>query len=319
MTKRRNQAGEHSGLFPKPTGIDRELLWSLLGGRPGPVSTLNCRANRRWTHSGIDVAEIDIISGHRRIPAYRLSPRNQSAARPGIVYAHAHGHRYDIGKAEAVSGRPSLLEPPPGIALAQAGFVVVCPDMPGFGARQLSQSEDARAKAACWKGITLLGEMLIDLLAAFETLSMDPLVRNAGIASFGMSMGGTLAYWLAALEPRIAATAHFCVLASIESLIAKGAHHLHAPYMTVPGLLRHGDMGDVAALVAPRSQLVCAGATDPLTPPEALVPAIESARRGYAAAGATDKLEVFIAPNSGHAETNEMRARLVGFLRAATS
>ncbi|MCY4463629.1 MAG: dienelactone hydrolase family protein [Albidovulum sp.] len=319
MTKRRKQAGTHCGFGPTASGIDRKLLWSLLGARPVPGSEVSCRVEGRQTRFGIDIAELAILAERRRIPAYRLSPRNQSAAAPGIVYAHAHGHRYDIGKEEAIGGRPSLLEPPPGIALARAGFVVICPDLPGFGERQLPQSEDARAKAACWKGGTLLGDMLVDLLAAFEALSMDPLVRNSRISSFGMSMGGTLAYWLAALEPRIAAAAHYCVLAGIESLIDGGAHDLHAPYLTVPGLLRHGDMGDVAALVAPRPQLVCAGATDPLTPPDALNPALETLRAKYSAVGAADCLEVYVAGESGHAETIEMRARLAGFLRAVAS
>ena len=319
MPNRHEQAGLHSGFRPMPPEFDRNLLWSLLGARPSPSSAVNCRVERMRTVSGIDIAELAIEAEHRSIPAYRLCPRNQSAAAPGVVYAHAHGHRYDIGKEEAVGGRPSLLEPPPGIDLARAGFVVVCPDMPGFGARQLPHSEEARAKAACWKGLALLGEMLVDLLAVFEALSIDPHVENTRIASFGMSMGGTLAYWLAALEPRIAAAAHYCVLADIESLIVGGAHDLHASYMTVPGLLRHGDMGDVAALVAPRPQLVCAGETDPLTPAQALNSALNSLRAKYSAAGAAEKLEVFIARNSGHAETTEMRARLISFLSAATS
>ena len=319
MTERHEKAGARPGFCPASPGIDRELLWSLLGVRPGPCSEVICGVKGKWTVSGIDIAELALEAGHRRIPAYRLSPGNQPAAAPGIVYAHAHGHRYDIGKEEAVGGRPSLLEPPPGVALAQAGFVVICPDMPGFGARQLPRSEDARAKAACWQGFTLLGEMLIDLLAAFEALALDPLVRNNRIASFGMSMGGTLAYWLAALEPRIAAAAHYCVFAGIEPLIVDGAHGRHSSYMTVPGLLRYGDMGDVAALVAPRPQLVCVGETDPLTPAQALIPALDSLRAEYSSAGADEKLQIFIARNSGHAETIGMRERLIGFLRAATS
>ncbi|MDA0187460.1 MAG: hypothetical protein O3C59_08295, partial [Proteobacteria bacterium] len=102
-------------------------------------------------------------------------------------------------------------------------------------------------------------------------------------------------------------------LADIAPLIATGAHDLHGPYMTVPGLLAAGDMGDVAALVAPRPQFVGLGADDPLTPAPARDPALARLSMAYRAAPMA--LEVHLSQDSGHVETPAMRAAVLDFLQ----
>ncbi len=86
------------------------------------------------------------------------------------------------------------------------------------------------------------------------------------VGVMGLSMGATLAYWLAALDSRITSAAHLCCFADMGELVASGAHQLHGLYMVVPGLVHEYRTGDIAGSVAPRPQLACMGATDPLTP-----------------------------------------------------
>jgi dienelactone hydrolase len=97
-------------------------------------------------------------------------------------------------------------------------------------------------------------------------------VDGGRIAAMGLSMGATHAYWLAALDDRVAAVVHLCAFADMGPLIASGGHDLHGIYMSVPGLLQNGDMGDVAALIAPRPQFIAWGGRDPLTPEAANPP-----------------------------------------------
>ncbi len=156
-----------------------------------------------------------------------------------------------------------------------------------------------------------MGRMLAELLAAHRWLAARPEIAATRIATLGLSMGGTHAYWLAALEPRIRACAHLCVFADIAPLITTGAHDLHGLYMTVPGLLATGDMGDVTALIAPRPQFVGLGGTDPLTPEVARTPALAR----LAAAYGTGPLVVHLSPDTGHVETPAMRAAVLAFLR----
>ncbi|MEM8958676.1 MAG: alpha/beta fold hydrolase [Pseudomonadota bacterium] len=250
--------------------------------------------------------------GERGLPAICLTPDEPVPSGLGILYCHAHGNRPEIGKTEVTLGRPALCDPPLGLALAEAGATVLCVDMPGFGARQGEGREEALAKAALWQGQTLLGEMLTDLDLARRALTSRPGVDPGQIAVLGISMGGTLAYVHAALSPEIAACAQLCVMADIGALIATGAHDLHGPYMTIPGLLPDHDMGDIAGLIAPRPLLIATGARDPLTPDDAYRSASDRVRRAYAEM--PERLSLLRVPHSGHAETPDMRQALFAFL-----
>jgi hypothetical protein len=285
--------------------LDRARLRALLGlpgGPPrgaeatlGPAEPLGRHALHRLTLGGI--------------PGLYLRPEGPGP-HPAVLYCHAHGNRYERGAEELVLGRPAL-QGPYGPALAERGIASLAIDLAPFGARQGEGPEAALAKACLWEGRPLMGRMLGELALAFEWLAARPEIDGTRIATLGLSMGGTHAYWLAALEPRVAACAQLCVFSDIGPLIETGAHDLHGPYMTVPDLLRHGDMGDVAALVAPRPQFVGVGARDALTPPEAFGPAL--ARLG-AAYGAEGRLRVLVEPEGGHAESPAMRAGVLSFL-----
>lgn len=229
---------------------------------------------------------------------------------PVVLVIHAHGDRYDIGACELVDGRPA--QPAPlGPDLAARGMASVCIDLPCFGARR-GVSESAAAKAALWRGGSLAGRMVAELAAQVDWLAADP--RFARIGACGLSMGATLGYWLAAVEPRIAALAQLCCLADMDALIDAGAHDLHGIYLTVPGLPAIARNGQIAGLVAPRPQLVCLGALDPLTPPHAMQVALSDLRAGYAGGG---RLQVIVDPGAGHVETPAMRAAVLDFLADA--
>ena len=176
-------------------------------------------------------------------------------------------------------------------------------------------SEGAAAKAAQWWGGSLAGQMLGELDSALDWLAADPRTDAARIGVFGLSMGATLGYWLAAVEPRVAAVAHLCCFADFAPLIASGAHDLHGHYLTVPGLLAMASNGEIAGLIAPRPQFVGFGEADALTPPEAVAPALATLRGGLCggaggggAPGASRAAEV------GHQETPAMRRAVLAFL-----
>jgi hypothetical protein len=81
---------------------------------------------------------------------------------------------------------------------------------------------------------------------------------------------------------------YFCTFAaSIGSI-----HHCECNY--VPGLLREGEMYDVAGLVAPRPFRAIAGKGDPIFPIAAVRQAYERLRAIYGAAGAPDRCELYV-------------------------
>jgi pimeloyl-ACP methyl ester carboxylesterase len=242
------------------------------------------------------------------IDAYFLHPASPRA--PALLYCHAHGARYDIGIDEFTEGRPALLRPYLQ-DLCDKGFAVLCLEMPTFG-RRAEPQESPLSKALHWHGQTLFGQMLADLAAGVSFLENHPSIDPKRIGSLGISMGGTHAWWLAALDPRIAASASMCCFADLEILIETGAHDGHGPYMTVPGLLAHCSTGELAGLTAPRAQMHSVGIEDTFTPQTAFKKARTQLEDAYRTT--PENLEFHVEKDGSHQETAEMRAAVLAFL-----
>ena len=281
---------------------------ALGSGYPGPGFG-GVRVVARRDFEGWSLETLAFERGGEEISALFLRP--DTGRVPAVIYAHAHGNRYEMGCAELVEGRPSL-RGPYAADLRKLGIAALCIEMPCFGARQ-APGEGARAKAALWKGETLWGQMLAEQRAGVDFLAGHPAVEPGRIGALGFSMGSTLAWWLAALDTRIRAASAQCSFADLETLIAMGAHDGHGVYMTVPGLLRVARSGEIAGLTAPRALQICAGMRDWSTPPEAFEAGVADLRAAYA--GAEDQLRLHVEPEAGHEETPAMRAAVLAFLR----
>lgn len=297
----------------------REQLQALIGGWIEPtVPTAEVVATEERPTYLLEKLRIDLgtrsvafTSGS--VPALFTRPRRRGPF-PALLYVHAHGRRFDIGKRELVDGRGSLQLPSYAGVLADLGIAVLCIDLPTFGERQ-APDEMTLAKSLLWHGDTLLGLMLRELAGAVDYLHARDDIIAGRIGVMGMSMGSTLAWWLAALDTRIAAVAELCCFADVATLVARGDHNRHGIYMTVPGLLRHFDTWEIASLIVPRPHLCCVGLRDPLTPPEALRAATEPLAERYRAAGAPDAWQLIADPETGHEETAQMRAAVTAFLQ----
>jgi hypothetical protein len=239
-------------------------------------------------------------------------PNEVSRPLPAILYIHAHGNRYDIGAAELLAGRAAL-QSPPGPVFADAGYVTLCIDLPCFGER-VSTKEGSAVKAHLWEGRSLAGQMLGELSSALDYLAGRPDVAATRIGVFGISMGATFGYWLAAVEPRLACIVQLCCFADFRELIALGAHDQHGIYLTIPGLLGTAGNGEIAGLIAPRPQLICIGDQDTLTPPRTVDIAFAQTLAAYEAAGAREQLVLHREPSTGHEESAAMRERALEFL-----
>jgi acetyl esterase/lipase len=290
--------------------LDAARLWACLGYPDGPPRLPSAKLGPKTDHADAVLHRLTLHTGSADIAGLYLCPAGPGP-HPAVLYCHAHGNRYDRGADELIEGRPAL-QSPYGSALAKLGIASLSIDLAPFGARQSQGPETALAKAASWQGRTLMGDMLAELSQALDWLVGRPEIDAGRVATLGLSMGGTHAYWLAALDPRIAAAAHLCVFSDIAPLIAQGTHDLHGPYMTVPGLLTFGDMADVAALIAPRPQFVGLGALDPLTPDLPDSPALIRLHAAYSTC--PEALRVIVSPDTGHVETPDMRRETLAFL-----
>lgn len=244
------------------------------------------------------------------IPAFFLRPPDGHGAVPALVYCHAHGNRYAMGRDELIDGRASLQGAYSGDLVA-LGVAALCIEMPCFGARQ-HPGESERAKAHFWRGQTLFGQMVSEQIAGVAFLASHPMVQADKIGALGFSMGSTLAWWLAALDDRIRATSCLCSFADLEVLVDLGAHDGHGIYMSVPGLLPVARSGEIAGLAAPRALQICVGLRDWSTPETAFAIGMRDLEVAYEG---TNKLSFHIEPDEGHVETPAMRQAVLDFLR----
>ncbi|WP_423068707.1 alpha/beta hydrolase family protein [Devosia sp. CN2-171] len=286
--------------------VTRERLRELIGLDEPPVAL---RASVIEGRGDYVVEHLTLSLGDTEVRGILTRPAHAAGRLPAILYGHSHGGAYHIGADELLEGREYLLDPL-GPAFARAGYVTLCIDMPVFGARA-TVSEAYASKALLWHGKGLFGQMLCDHAAALTFLASRPDVDASRLGAFGISMGCTLSYWLAAMDERIAAVAHLCCFADLRTMIELGAHDGHGVYLVVPGLLNEADAGAIGALVAPRPQLICIGEADGLTPALAVERAWAETSAAYA--GVPDRLELVSEPGVGHRETERMRAATLAF------
>lgn len=286
--------------------ITRSRFAEILGFGPPAVRLVS----RREEHAeGYVIEHLRLLLGEEEVRGILTRPVGAPGPLPAILYGHSHGGGYAIGARELLDGREYLVSPL-GPVFARAGYVTLCIDMPIFGERA-SVSESFAAKALLWHGKSLFGQMLSDHAAALTYLAGREDVDASRIGAFGLSMGCVLSYWLAALDERIAAVAHLCCFADFRTMIELGAHDGHGIYLTVPGLLREADGGTIAALIAPRPQLVCVGEDDALSPRLAVERAWAELEPAYA--NVPDRLKKVSEPGVGHWETPRMRDAVLAF------
>jgi BAAT / Acyl-CoA thioester hydrolase C terminal len=156
--------------------------------------------------------------------------------------------------------------------------------------------------------------MVYDSLRALDFLIERPDVDAQRIATLGISMGSTMAWWLAALDERVKVTVDICCLTDFHTLLAKKGLGLHGVYYYVPSLLQHFTTGQINALIAPRAHLGLAGLQDPLTPVEGLDIVDRELQAVYAAQGHPERWRL-LRYDVGHMETAEGRREIVSFLK----
>lgn len=244
-----------------------------------------------------------------RMPLYVLIPDGIAPGerRACVVAPHGHGS----GGKEAVAGvadRPEIARSITvyhgdyGRQLARMGYVVFCPDARGSGERReprqqgdeaekvLTSSCDDLNFAYMSLGRSLAGMWTWDLMRLIDCIPTLPFCDSERVACCGFSGGGLQTLWLAALDERV------------RCAVISGYFHSYRDALLrtnfcgcnfVPGLWQTAELGDIAALIAPRPLLVESGRQDPLNGPRGTADTreqIEKARAAYRLLGEPDRL-----------------------------
>lgn len=273
----------------------------LLGGFPQVKSELKVKL----------IEEVDCLDHIRQrvefesypgfaFPAYVLIPKNISGKLPAVIACHGHGYgsKDTVGlepdgapRKEATYHKDFALE------LMRKGFLVIVPELLGFGDTRLK--EDAAKPPwdnSCYRiatnllmmGQTLAGHRIYQIIRTLDYLETRADVDMNRIGCMGISGGGLVAGFTAAVDDRIkAVVVSGYVNLFRDSIMA--VHHCVDNF--IPGILQYAEMPDILALNAPRPMLVEAGTKDHIFPIEATREAIRQLEQVYEVLGVPERLE----------------------------
>ncbi|NHV06091.1 MAG: acetylxylan esterase [Thaumarchaeota archaeon] len=237
------------------------------------------------------------------VPAYVLVPKNHKNKLPAVVAMHGHGYGKNdlVGIWEDGSERinPSSrgYHKDFALELVKRGLIVIVPEQAGFGERR--EEEDAKKgpyQSSCWSlstwalmlGKTTIGRRVWDAMRAIDYLQTRSDVKEDAIGMMGISGGGTTTLFTSALDERIKATVVSGYLNTFKDSILSIYHCIDN---FVPGILKYGEMYDVASLIAPRALLVESGTKDDIFPIESAKYAYEKVKEVYRFLNAEDKID----------------------------
>ena len=241
------------------------------------------------------------------LPFYLLRPKTQNGPLPLVLTPHGHNHPHIyVGIAHSEDEEQSMMEGERDIArqAVEEGYLAIAPTVRAFGETRTETDRESNKTSSCrialmhglLVGRTPIGERVWDISRLIDWALGHLDVAARQIAITGNSGGGTVSLFAAACEPRISVavpSSYFCTFqGSIGSI-----HHCDCNY--VPGIMRLGEMYDVAGLIAPRPFSAIAGREDPIFPIEHVKSAFEHLQRIYAVAGVPENCQLHIG-EGGH-------------------
>ena len=311
-----SDAAEWGGRRPGILGAVSRSLGDLPERPNPPRSRIVSREIRR----GYTLEKVAIDNGEDgEVTSLLLIPEARRGPVPAILWLHSS----TPDKTQVITPRTNGGDEPLGEVLARAGYAVMAPDSYWHGDRvgtgPSGPSETGRAeqedlfKRNLWLGRTLWGMFVRDDRVALDYLCTRPEVDAGRIGATGMSMGSTRAWWLAAVDDRIAAVVAVACLTRYQELMAHGELRQHGVYYFVDGLLKHFDTEGVLALIAPRPFLALTGGLDAGSPADGVRTLGRIVGRTYEALGAGDRFRSVLYPEVGHAFTAPMRAEMLAW------
>jgi dienelactone hydrolase len=226
---------------------------------------------------------------------YLLVPEGLKGQTSAVVCIPGHGRGVDdiVGIGEDGKDRPHKdgYQHDFAIQCVERGHVTLAIEPLGFGHRRDPASRkngpsvsscQPVAGAALMLGETLLGWRVWDALRAVDFLETRPEVAPARISMMGISGGGTITLYAAALDERIRASVLSCSFCTFRDSIFSVAHCIDN---YVPGILNWFEVSDLAGLIAPRCLFAENGLDDAIFPAPGVRAALADSERIFEAQG----------------------------------
>lgn len=232
------------------------------------------------------------------VPVYILKPDGAQGRLPAVFCFYGHGRGacdvLDLPDPCGFNGDPSYQKYFP-LSLVKRGFLVVVIEIMGFGELFMhnpwsggSGKCDAPSVRGLMFGASMGGLRVFEAIRAVDYALTRADIDEKRMGSIGISGGGLLASFHAALDSRMAASVVSGYFCTFKDSIYDIAHCIDN---YVPNILNICEMPDIFSLIAPRALLVSNGSEDDIFPIKAAKKGYEQLCDVYAKLGAADKLE----------------------------
>ncbi|MFN0086459.1 MAG: alpha/beta hydrolase family protein [Blastocatellia bacterium] len=244
------------------------------------------------------------------VPGMTVKPKTATGRLPVIICLPGTGGT----RQQLADARLQLSERPRtgwARALSRQGFLTLSLDY--LGSESRGQDVYTDAVRAQLEGRSYMGLMVAEVIRAVDYLSTRPDVDAARIGITGFSLGGAMAWYAAAVDPRLRVIVPVCGGAGTYDDLLKSLPNTryHSQYFYPAGFLKAfpGDQVEVFAAMAPRALLVVGRDQDQGMPIGGLRKLEEKVKTAYAHRQAADRFAVHVTAGN-HTYTDEMFAQV---------
>jgi dienelactone hydrolase len=283
-------------------------LTELIGGFPAARQPLRPLVLETRTFPGYRREKIVFDSRPGvSVLAYLLLPEKAPRPLPAMICIPGHGRGVDdiVGIDDRGGDRTDKAgyQHDFAIQVAEAGMAAVAIEPMGFGCRRdpinarqgLSRKAcDPVAGAALLIGQTMVGWRVWDVMRTIDYIATRSELDQRRVGCMGISGGGTVTVFSAALDQRIRVALVSGYLNTFRDSIGSLTH---CSDNYVPGILNWAEMHDLAGLMAPRPLFVESGEKDNIFPIRASIESFNKVREIYGVFGATDRVEQEVFPD----------------------
>lgn len=234
--------------------------------------------------------------------AYVLIPKNANSKLPAVVACHGHGYgskdvvglNFDGSQKTGEAGYGKNF----GLELVKRGFIVIVPELLGFGDRTLEEDhlKPYKGENSCYKistslllyGKTIAGIRVYETIRTIDYLFTRNDVDFNRIGCMGISGGGLVCAFTSAIDDRIKVSVISCYLNMFKESIMSIRHCIDN---YVPGILRYAELPDIVCMIAPRPLLIEAGLYDHIFPIHGVQAAFERLEAVYNLLGVRERLD----------------------------
>ena len=245
------------------------------------------------------------------VPCYLLIPKQNKEKYPLLICLQGHttGFHNSIGEFIHDFDEKQFSNQTFALDAVKNGFAALAIEQRGMGERTTPRKDRGWAlQCGCYHtvftalllGRTINAERAWDVSRAIDVLPQLDACKHIDledITLLGHSGGGTATYYTAAYEKRIKYVVPCGCLCTYKDSIGE---YWHCSCNYIPHIAEYFDMGEIAALIAPRKMFTQQGAEDHIFPKHGAEIVHNTIRQIYEKAGAKDNFSNYFTPGEKH-------------------